>query len=164
MTLNERDRRIVLILIPIVVILAYWFLLLSPKRNDLSKARDAQHSAETQRDAAVAQATQLEGARQSYAADYADLVRLGKAIPDNVDAPSLLVQLSKAASGTHIDFHSISFGARQAATAPAPSAPPPGEAYASATALATPGLRYTSPRETPSMARTRSRAAWFLRT
>jgi hypothetical protein len=115
-TLNDRDRRILIILVPIVLLLAYWFLLLSPKRADLSKARDAQHAAEQARDAAVAQAAQLEHARQTFAADYAAVVRLGKAIPSTVDSPSLLVQLDRATKGTHIDFNSVTFGARSAAT------------------------------------------------
>lgn len=118
MTLSDRDRRILLILIPIVVLIAYWFLILSPKRDDLKTARDAQHSAEAARDQAVAQAAQLEKARQTFAADYAAVVRLGKAIPDTIDAPSLLVQLDRASKGTHIDFNSVTFGARAAATVP----------------------------------------------
>ena len=36
MTLSDRDRRILLILVPIVIVVAYWFLILSPKRSDLS--------------------------------------------------------------------------------------------------------------------------------
>lgn len=114
MTLSDRDRRILLILIPVVIVIAYWFLILSPKRNDLSTARAAQHTAEAQRDQALAQEAQLEQARQTFAADYAEVVRLGKAIPDTVDAPSLLVQLARASSGTHIDFNSVTFGARAA--------------------------------------------------
>jgi hypothetical protein len=115
-TLTDRDRRILLILIPIVVLIAYWFLILSPKRDELNTARDEQHSAEDARDAAVSQAAQLEKARQTFAADYAAVVRLGKAIPDTVDSPSLLVQLDRAANGTHIDFNTITFGERAAAT------------------------------------------------
>src|SRR3954471_23636663 len=107
-----------LILIPIVVLIAYWFLILSPKRDDLKTARDDQHSAEAARDQAVAQAAQLEKARQTFAADYAAVVRLGKAIPESVDSPSLLVQLDRASKGTHIDFNSVTFGARAAATVP----------------------------------------------
>ena len=121
MTINERDRRILLILLPIVVLIAYWFLILSPKRDDLKTARDAQHQAEDARDQAVAQAAQLEKSRQTFAADYAAVVRLGKAIPETVDAPSLLVQLDRASHGTHIDFDSVTFGARAQATAPAVS-------------------------------------------
>ena len=118
MTISDRDRRIILILVPIVVIVAYWFLLLSPKRQDLKDAQSQQDQAEQARDQAVAQAAQLEHARQTFAADYAAVVRLGKAIPDNVDSPSLLVQLDRASNGTHIDFDSIVFGARSTATIP----------------------------------------------
>lgn len=118
MNLTDRDRRILLFLIPVVVVIAYWFLILGPKRDDLKTARDEQHSAESARDQVVAQAAQLEKARQTFAADYAAVVRLGKAIPDAIDAPSLLVQLDRASNGTHIDFDSIQFGARAAATVP----------------------------------------------
>jgi type II secretory pathway component PulM len=126
-TLSDRDRRILLIILPVVVVIAYWFLLLSPKRADLSTARDEQTQAEQARDQAVAQAAQLEKARQTFAADYAAVVRLGKAIPDTVDSPSLLVQLDRASKGTHIDFTSVTFGARSAAVvaaAPATQAAP----------------------------------------
>ena len=125
MNISDRDRRILLILIPIVVLLGYWFLLLSPKRADLSEAKDQQTQAEQARDAAVAQAAQLEQARQSFAADYAAVVRLGKAIPETIDAPSLLVQLDRASSGTHIDFKTIGFGSRAAANVTITAAPAP---------------------------------------
>ena len=128
MNISDRDRRILVILLPIVVLIAYYFLLLAPKRDDLKTARDEQHTAEQARDAAVAQAAQLEQARQTFAADYAAVVRLGKAIPDNVDAPSLLVQLDRASHGTHIDFDSVTFGAR--GTASVPTAPTPTSAPA----------------------------------
>jgi Type II secretion system (T2SS), protein M len=125
-TLNDRDRRILLILIPVVVVVAYWFLILSPKRSDLSDARSQQQQAEQSRDAAVAQAAQLEKARESFAADYAAVVKLGKAIPDTVDAPSLLVQLDGASHGTHIDFQSVTFGARTPSTTTIPTVPTSG--------------------------------------
>jgi Tfp pilus assembly protein PilO len=124
MTLTERDRRILMLMIPVVIIVAYWFLLLSPKRDDLKTARDNQHQQEQRRDTAVAQAAQLESARQTFPADYAQLVLLGKAIPADIDAPSLLVQLDQAANGSHIDFASVTFGARQTGVT-VPTAPPP---------------------------------------
>jgi hypothetical protein len=143
MTLSDRDRRILLILIPVALVLAYWFLLLSPKRQDLTTARDAQHAAESARDQAVAQAAQLEKARQTFAADYAAVVRLGKAIPETIDSPSLLVQLDRASNGTHIDFNSVTFGARSASSvsvaAPATTGPaqPAGNAAAGGAPAAT---------------------------
>src|SRR3954451_7507814 len=119
MNISDRDRRIIMIIVPIVLLIAYYFLLLAPKRDDLKTARDEQHSAEAARDQAVAQANQLEHARQTFATDYAAVVRLGKAIPDTVDAPSLLVQLDRASHGTHIDFDKVTFGERAAGTVPA---------------------------------------------
>jgi Tfp pilus assembly protein PilO len=113
--LTERDRRILLILVPVVVLIGYWFLLLSPKRDELKTSQAQQQQAEQARDQSVAQAAQLEHARQTFAADYAEVVRLGKAIPETVDAPSLLVQLDHASHGTHIDFDSVTFGDRSSA-------------------------------------------------
>src|SRR4051795_3703839 len=121
--LSDRDRRILLILLPIVILIAYYFLILAPKRDDLKTARDEQHSAEAARDQAVAQAAQLERARQTFAEDYAAVVRLGKAIPDTIDSPSLLIQLDRASHGTHIDFDNVNFGGRTSTTISTAAAP-----------------------------------------
>jgi hypothetical protein len=48
-------------------------------------------------------------------------VRLGKAVPDSLDIPSLLVQLNAAARGTGIGFDEISVGERLGAPAVAAS-------------------------------------------
>ncbi len=136
MNLSERDRRIILFLIPLVVLIAYWFLIYSPKRSDLTTARNAQHAAEAARDTAVAQADTLEHARQTFAADYADVVRLGKAIPATIDSPSLLVQLDRASKGTHIDFNSVTFGDRAAGAVTVPTTTTQGPAQPNGNAAA----------------------------
>lgn len=122
MTLTDRDRRILLILIPILLLVGYWFLLLSPKRADLRTAEEDQTQAEQRRDDAQARLSALQRARQTFASDYAAVVRLGKAIPSTIDAPSLLVQLDEAAEGTRIDFNSVEFGQRASGVA-IPAAP-----------------------------------------
>jgi Tfp pilus assembly protein PilO len=104
-----------------VLLGVYWFLLLSPKREEASKAGEALATAEQKRDEAVAKESQLSAARKSFASDYTELVRLGKAIPSSLDMPSLLVQLDAAARGTGIDFNKIATGTRQGASAPAPA-------------------------------------------
>ena len=38
MSLSERDKKIVVILIPLVVVLGYWFMLLTPKREAAATA------------------------------------------------------------------------------------------------------------------------------
>lgn len=127
MTLTDRDRKIVLVLVPVVVLAAFWLLLLAPKREEAAAAGDRLAEQEQTLDATRGQLAQLQAAKTSFADDYAEMVKLGKAIPSAVDMPSLLVQLDTAARGTSIDFTSISVGERVAAAAPPPddgTAPP----------------------------------------
>ncbi|MEJ7715458.1 MAG: hypothetical protein WKF40_07035 [Thermoleophilaceae bacterium] len=100
----------------------FWFLLLSPKRAESARLGEQLTTVEQKRDAAVAKAGQLEGARNTYAEDYATVVRLGKAVPTSLDMPSLLVQLESAAKGTGIDFDGVKAGARTTDPAAAPAA------------------------------------------
>jgi hypothetical protein len=127
MTLTDRDRKIMIAVVPVVVLVAYWFLLLAPKREQASMAKEdlatQQQRVDTARDAAQA----AEGAKEDFDASYAQVVRLGKAIPSTVDMPSLLVQLDAAAAGTGIRFTKIATGDRVAGatTTPTQTATPP---------------------------------------
>lgn len=115
MSLTDRDKKIVLFLLPVVLVGAFWFLLLKPKRQEATKLSDQVTQAQEARDAAVSQANQLQAAKARYASQYEEMVRLGKALPTKVDMPSLLVQLNAAAKGTGIQFGAITAGARAAA-------------------------------------------------
>jgi hypothetical protein len=127
-SLTDRDRKILIALIPLVAIIGYWFLLLAPKRQEASKVRDELTQADGVRDTAQQKASQLVGAKRSFGADYATVIRLGKAIPADVDMPSLLVQLDQAARGTGIKFTDVKAGTRSAVTpaATATTTPTPG--------------------------------------
>ena len=124
MNVTDRDRKIMLLLVPLIVFGAYWFLLLAPKREEAATAQEDLVVQEQRRDDAEARAASLAGARTSFAADYAELVRLGKAVPTSVDMPTVLVQLEDAARGTKIKFIRITAQEREAA--PAAATPPPG--------------------------------------
>ena len=125
MTLTDRDRKIVLVLVPVLLAAAYWFLLLGPKRDESARLGDELAQAEIDRDDAVARAQAVSSAKGGFAADFAEVLRIGKAIPSTVDMPSLLVQLDRAATGTSIGFNSIKVGQRTTAQ---PLPPTPGGA------------------------------------
>ncbi|MEA2470586.1 MAG: hypothetical protein QOE38_1585 [Thermoleophilaceae bacterium] len=126
MSLTDRDRKILFAIIPLVLIVAYWFLLLAPKRQEAAKIRDQLSQAQGVRDTAQQKASQLAGAKRSFAADYATVIRIGKSIPTSVDMPSLLVQLDRAARGTGIKFTDIKAGSAPAGpAAPAAATTPP---------------------------------------
>ena len=125
MSLTDRDRKIVFALLPLLVIGVYWFLILSPKRKEAAKLDTQVSTVQQARDTAVSQANTLEQARASFASQYSQMVRLGKAIPTQVDMPSLIVQLDAAAKGTGIQFGDIKVGARVPAAAVAAPASTP---------------------------------------
>jgi Tfp pilus assembly protein PilO len=142
-TLSDRDRKILLALIPLAIVAAYWFLMLAPKREEATKIQDQLTQAQSERDTAVQKAAGLAGAKRSFARDYATVIYLGKSIPSTVDMPSLLVQLDRAARGTGIKFTSIQAGERTPAggasgTAPATTTPPPANGGTSPASSTTP--------------------------
>jgi Tfp pilus assembly protein PilO len=120
--LSDRDRKIMLGVIPLLVVVAYWFLLLAPKREEAATASKTLTEQQQRRDTARQLASQATVDKTDFAADYGEIVRLGKAIPARVDMPSLLVQLDRAAEGTGISFTKISTGDRTTSIAPAQGA------------------------------------------
>jgi hypothetical protein len=120
---TSRDRTAALIVGAVVLLAAFWFLLLSPKRKDAealsTKITAAQQRLDTARQATAA----ATAARNRYDADYAAVAKLGKAVPADDDVASLVYQLDHVSNGTHIDFRSIKLESTGASTpAPAPAA------------------------------------------
>jgi Tfp pilus assembly protein PilO len=123
-TLTDRDRKLLLGLAPIALLALYWFMLLAPKREEANTASTELAAQQERLDAARANLAAAQGAKKGFEASYAQVVRLGKAIPSTVDMPSLLVQLDAAAAGTGIRFTKIATGDR-VTTAAAPVTTPP---------------------------------------
>lgn len=126
MSLTDRDKKLAMVLVPVVLLAVYWFLILAPQRSEVSKLDEQLVTAQTERDESVTKAQGLEQSRNSYAKDYETVVRLGKAIPSTLDMPSLLVQLESAAKGTGIDFDSITVGQRTSGTSASTTPPATG--------------------------------------
>ena len=124
MTLTDRDRKLLLGLVPIALLALYWFMLLAPKREEADAASTELAAQQERLDAARANLAAAQGAKKSFEASYAQVVRLGKAIPSTVDMPSLLVQLDAAAAGTGIRFTKIATGERVTTATPAATTPP----------------------------------------
>jgi Tfp pilus assembly protein PilO len=131
-TLSSRDRKILVFLAPLLLIAAYWFLLLAPKREEVTTASETLTAQQDRLDAARSAAGAADNAKDDFQASYATIVRLGKAIPPTVDMPSLLVQLEAAAAGTGIRFDTIAAGERTPLAAPAPAEGAPAEGGESA--------------------------------
>jgi hypothetical protein len=135
------------ILIPalaaVAAVAAFYFLALSPKRDESARLDSEIATKQSQLDQARAQAASYEQARANYRTNYTTLTRLGKAVPPDDDVRSLLVQLNDAAERSKVDFHAISIGSGSSPSdagkpssgpglAPAPGTVPVGSAGFSA--------------------------------
>jgi Tfp pilus assembly protein PilO len=120
-------RNVILLAVVALVggVYGFWHYGLAPKRNELTKLDAAISEQEKTRDEATAQAAQYQKAKESYEANYAKVVEVGKAVPADDDVRSLLVQVEDAAQDDKVDFRLISVGGGTTAAA---TPPVPGEA------------------------------------
>ena len=125
--MKSSDRNIFVGVAMVGMLAALWLLAISPKRAEVAQLDDdiatIQASIDEQSQLIVAG----ERAKKSYRDDYQSLVVLGKAVPGDDDAASLIEQTQQIADRTEIDFRSIVLGAASgdAPAAPAPAAAPP---------------------------------------
>lgn len=125
--MTSTNRVIVAALTVVVLAIAFWMLLLGPKRDEASKLGVQVEEAKTSLAQHQAEAAEALEARQDFAADYQHLVVLGKAVPGDDDTASLLVQLNTVADKAGVSFRTLTLeageGEAPAAPAPAPEAP-----------------------------------------
>ena len=149
MTLTDRDRKIVLFVLPVA---ARWW----PTGSCCSR-RSARRPASSATELAQAEmrprrrrgqvAERDSSAKSDFAADFAEVLRVGKAIPSTVDMPASWSSSTGPPPAPSIGFKSIKAGQRTAAQPLPPAAPadagssPPTPAARPAASRAGPGGR-----------------------
>jgi hypothetical protein len=118
---TSRDRNVIAVVVVLVAIVAGWLIVIQPKRSEASSLGSQVSAAESKVTTERATVVQDEAARSSFASSYAELARLGEAVPADDDVPSMLYQLQNAASETHVDFRALTLDAQTATATPAAS-------------------------------------------
>jgi Pilus assembly protein, PilO len=118
--MTTRDRLVLVGICALAVLAAVWLLLVSPERKQAGKLTAEASAASAQLASAESEAASAHKAQQRYAAAYASVVRLGKAVPASEEVPSLIYQLAQASNRKHLQFTSITTGTGSGASA-APS-------------------------------------------
>lgn len=121
--MTARDRTVLMVVAIVAALGAFWFLALSPKRDEAAALGAQIATAQQQLRTAQEGARTAEAAKARYATDYATVARLGKAVPADDDVPSLLYQLETAAGEAGVDFRSIRLESTGAAPAPVAATP-----------------------------------------
>jgi hypothetical protein len=124
----KRNEQILLVSLGLVgVIVGFWMVVLSPKRDEASKLADQVDQLQSSLQDAQSTVAAGEAARGSFGIHYRRLVVLGKAVPADDDQASLLVQLQNQASRSGVQFRTIDLSEGSDATstaAPVPAPPP----------------------------------------
>jgi Tfp pilus assembly protein PilO len=147
--MSSSNRAIVAILLVAALAIAFWMLLLGPKREEVGKLDKQVESLSVALAEAQSHAAEAVEAKRKFPADYRQLVVLGQAVPAGDETSSLIVELDKVAEGTKIGFESIrltSSGGEAEATE-APPAAPPAEAPAPESSGAVPAASTVPPTE-----------------
>jgi hypothetical protein len=105
--MTRRDRTVLIVVGAVLLLAAFWFLALGPKRKEAGRLGDQLAQQQQELNAARSDATTSRAARASYATNYTAVARLGKAVPADDDIPSLLYQLNSTADATDVDFRTI---------------------------------------------------------
>jgi Tfp pilus assembly protein PilO len=108
--MSNRDRIVIGVVACLVAVAGFWFLALKPKRAEADAATARAAEAQSQLQAATDALATATAARASFETDYATIARLGKAVPEDDDIHSLLVQLDAEAGGTNVDFRTVEIG------------------------------------------------------
>lgn len=147
--MTARDRIIIVAVAVAAALGGFWFLALAPKRNEAADLKTQIGAAIQKLADAQQQAGQARQAKAQYDADYAQVAKLGKAVPKDDALPSLLYQLQSAAHAARIDFTSLqaagdasqaASGSATVVTKPATGSSTAGTSSAPATQSAVAGL------------------------
>ena len=128
---SEKTNIVVPIVVVVVLAVAFYMLVLSPKRAEVS---DLEAEA-TSLEADISEQEQVisfgQQARKDFPKDYGRLVVLGKAVPDSADSASMLVSLNSMATRADVEFRGIiiaenASGEGTSSSAPVAPTPAPG--------------------------------------
>lgn len=123
--MTTRDRLVLAVVAALVVLGAFWVLLVSPERKTASKLSSEVSTASAQLATVQGEASNALVAQQRYSAAYTSVVNLGKAVPPSEEVPSLIYQLAQASNQKNVEFSSITSGASGASTPASSSAATP---------------------------------------
>ena len=144
---SSPNRLIVSILVVAGLALAFWMLLLSPKREEATALSSEAGQLQVALSEAQAKATEATAARREFPSDYRQLVVLGQAVPTEDETSSLLVELSAIAEATHVKFNSIQLESSGSSSPESVSTPPPAPSSAGAPSGAVPASSTIAPTE-----------------
>jgi hypothetical protein len=120
--MTTRDRMVILIVLAVGSVVAAWMLVVSPKRQEAARLSTQITSVQSTLDTARSQVNAGQVARTAFAGQYAQLAKLGEAVPPDDNIPSLIYQVQSAAQAAHVSFRGLQLTAGGGGAIATPSA------------------------------------------
>jgi Tfp pilus assembly protein PilO len=117
--MTGRDRMVLIGIVVVAALGAAWMLVVSPERKQANQLNAQVAAAQTQLASAEGQVASARAAQSQYAAAYASVVNLGKAVPPSQEVPALIDQLAQATNQKNVNFASITSGGGSSSSAAA---------------------------------------------
>ncbi len=125
--MTTRDRIVIMVVLALVAVGAGWMFVVSPKRSEASSLNTQVSSEQSQLTAAQGQVAAGMSARHEFAGQYAELAKLGEAVPPDDDVPSLIYQVQSAAAASHVSFRGLQLSSAGASSSSSSSTSPNGQ-------------------------------------
>ncbi len=105
--MKRRDIYILVGLGVLVIIVAWYFLIISPKRDELAEAKDRRDTEQRKFETDRARVERLPEERSAARQATEDLLKINKLVPVDEQIPSLIIELNNSANQAGIDFVKI---------------------------------------------------------
>jgi type II secretory pathway pseudopilin PulG len=153
--MRRNELTILVSLVVLALVIAFWLLIISPKRHEAASLKDDVDQLHSSLEQAQQAAVAGDQARKTFPVDYRRLVVLGKAVPADGEQGSLLVQIQRLADLAGVRFQSIDLSAstdtstapptETAAVASTESTPPSDSSSSSASTTSSSGSAVPPP-------------------
>jgi Tfp pilus assembly protein PilO len=110
MRARGREVYIITAVLAVVIIVAWYFLLFSPTQSKLSDLDQQVQSAQSALSIAQQEVVKLEASKKTAPQSRAEIVRLGKMLPESEGIPGLIIELTKTADASGVAVTSIARG------------------------------------------------------
>ena len=119
--MRRNELNIVVGLLVVGLLAAFWFVIFSPKKQEASQLQDQIDGLNASLSQAQQEVADAEQAQKSFGIDYRRLVVLGKAVPADSDQSSLLVQLQHLADRSGVQFQTFDLNNSGGGSTPPPT-------------------------------------------
>jgi len=108
--MRQSTQTIVAVLSVVVLAIAFWLLLLGPKREKADELAEQTSTLSAEVSTQQQRVVEAIAAKRKFPDYYRQLVVIGKAVPAEAGTPSLLVQLNGVGASADTQFQSIRLG------------------------------------------------------